>query len=128
MPRLQKAISLAGSALVGGFSWLLPRRRLELVELSGDEGWPYAAMHGRKEVGRLAYAPGCDAGGDWFWAVKYGPHGYAPTRAAAIAALAAAWKESAPSSAGASGAWVVADDPWMKDHRVLLCRKVREMG
>jgi hypothetical protein len=104
MPRLQKAISLAGSALVGGFSWLLPRRRLELVELSGDEGWPYAAMHGRKEVGRLAYAPGCDAGGDWFWAVKYGPHGYAPTRAAAIAALAAAWKESAPSSAGASAA------------------------
>jgi hypothetical protein len=93
MPRLRKAISLAGSALVGGFSWPLPRRRLGLVELSGDDGWPYAAMHGRKEVGRLAYVPGCDEAGDWFWAVRYGASGYAASREAALAALARSWRE-----------------------------------
>jgi len=103
MPRLREAISLAGSALVGGFSWPLPRRRLELVELSGDDGWHYAAMHGRKEVGRLAYAPGCDAGGNWFWAVKYGPHGYEPTRTKALAALAASYAAAPPRELSAAG-------------------------
>jgi hypothetical protein len=93
MPRLREAISLAGSALVGGFSWPLPRRRLELVELSGDDGWHYAAMRGRKEVGRLAYAPGCDAGGDWFWAVRYGASGYAASGEAALAELATAYRD-----------------------------------
>jgi hypothetical protein len=93
MPRLREAISLAGSALVGGFSWRLPRRRLELVELSGNDGWHYAAMRGRKEVGRLAYAPGCDAGGDWFWAVRYGASGYAASGEAALAELAAAYRD-----------------------------------
>jgi hypothetical protein len=103
MPRLREAISLAGSALVGGFSWPLPRRRLELVELSGDDGWHYAAMHGRKEVGRLAYAPGCDAGGDWFWAVKYGPHGYEPTGTKALATLAASYAAAPPRELSAAG-------------------------
>ena len=93
MPRLREAISWAGSALVGGISWRLPGRRLELVELSGDDGWHYAAMHGRKEVGRLAYVPGCDAGGDWFWAVRYGASGYAASGEAALAALARNWNE-----------------------------------
>jgi hypothetical protein len=85
--------------LVGGFSWLLPRRRLELVKLSGDDGWHYAAMHGRKEVGRLAHAPGCDAGGDWFWAVRYGPSGYAGSREAALEALAKSWSRNSRSAA-----------------------------
>jgi hypothetical protein len=95
MPRLREAISLAG-ALVGGLSWPLQRRRLELEELSGDDGWHYAAMHGRKEVGRLAYVPGCDAGGDWFWAVRYGASGYAASGEAALAALAKAWSDALP--------------------------------
>ena len=46
-------------------------------------------LHGRKEVGRLAYAPGCDTGGDWFWAVRDGLHGYEPIRAKAMARWAA---------------------------------------
>jgi hypothetical protein len=90
---------------VGGwlFLWPLPRRRLELVELSRDDGWHYAAMRGRKEVGRPAYAPGCDAGGDWFWAVRYGPHGYEPTRAKALAALAASYAAAPPRELSATG-------------------------
>ena len=90
MPRLREAISLAGRALAGGFSWPLLRRRLELEALSDGSGYHYAAMDGRREIGRLAYAPGVDPGGDWFWAVRYGASGYAQTRELALASLAKA--------------------------------------
>src|SRR5262245_38153278 len=92
MPRLREAISLAGSAVVGSFSWPLLRRRLALEGGRDGSGYDYAAMDGRREVGRLAYAPGVNPGGDWFWAVRYGASGYAASRKQALAALARAYR------------------------------------
>jgi hypothetical protein len=50
MPRL-RPVSL------GGLPWL------ELVRLSGDDGWHYGVLNGRKEIGRLTHLPGVDPGG-----------------------------------------------------------------
>ena len=65
------------------------RVQLDLVKLSGEDGWHYGILHGRKEVGRLVRYPD----GSWRWAVRWGPDGFAPTRAAAMRALAAAYSE-----------------------------------
>jgi hypothetical protein len=78
MPRL-RPVSL------GGLPWL------ELVRLSGDDGWHYGVLNGRKEIGRLTHLPGVDPGGPWRWAVRWGPHGHERTRAKALQALARAW-------------------------------------
>src|SRR5262245_44040703 len=37
--------------------------RLDLVRLSGDDGWHYGILHGRKEIGRLCRYPD----GAWRW-------------------------------------------------------------
>ena len=67
-----------------------PRAKLELVKLSGDEGWHWGVLEGRKEIGRIAHARA--VGGEWFWSLRWtGLSGYARTRADALAALARAW-------------------------------------
>jgi hypothetical protein len=66
-----------------------PRAKLELVKLSGDEGWHWGVLDGRKEIGRIAHARA--VGGEWFWSLRWtGLSVYARTRAE-LAALARAW-------------------------------------
>src|SRR5262245_18841469 len=83
-----------GWQCVGG--WLFVAVAEAAAGAGGVDGWHYAAMHGRKEVARLAYAPRCDAGGDWFWAVRYGANGYAASGEATLAALTRSWREQPP--------------------------------
>jgi len=104
MPRVRPATAVAG----GAFVWPAARVRaarttagaqisrareaapvqLDLVKLSGDDGWHYGVLDGRREVGRLCRYP--DA--RWRWAVRWGPDGFAATRAAAMRLLAAAYE------------------------------------
>jgi len=66
-----------------------PRAKLELVKLSGDDGWHWGVLDGRKEIGRIAHAHA--VGGEWFWSLRWtGATGYASTRATALRALAKA--------------------------------------
>jgi hypothetical protein len=58
--------------------------RLDLVRLSDGS---YGVMDQRREVGRLIPTKR-----RWFWAIRWSElQGYAPTRAAALQALAQAW-------------------------------------
>jgi hypothetical protein len=59
--------------------------------LRDGSGWHTGVMVGGREVGRLALVPGVDSGGDWLWAIKFGPTGYAASYADALAALVRAW-------------------------------------
>jgi hypothetical protein len=103
MPRLRaaRAVSLGGSAAVGGRVVVRSARRvrygeLDLERLSGADGWAYAAMLGRREVGRLAEVRLAE--GRWFWSLRLVgvaaeaiPCGYAATRLDALREVAAAW-------------------------------------
>src|SRR5262245_1303013 len=63
-----------------------PRAKLELVKLSGDEGWHWGVLDGRKEIGPIAHARA--VGGEWFWSLRWtGLSGYARTRTVRIARL-----------------------------------------
>src|SRR5262245_12114335 len=98
MPRLRaaKRVSLGGGAAIGG-SWDpvtdAPQAKLELVKLSGDDGWHWGVLSGRREIGRLAHVRA--VGGEWFWSLRWTQlTGYARTRGDALAALARSWSES----------------------------------
>jgi|SRR5215470_13690402 len=59
--------------------------------ITDGSGWHfsvYDANDSKTELARLAYAPSADPGGDWRWAVKHGPSGWAASRAEAMAELA----------------------------------------
>jgi len=89
VPRLRTA---TGISLGGSWDTLAdaPRAKLELVKLSGDEGWHWGVLDGRKEIGRIAHARA--VGGEWLWSLRWtGLSGYTRTRADALAALARAW-------------------------------------
>src|SRR5262245_28921772 len=92
MPRLRAA---RGISLGGGWDSLTdaPRAKLEMVKLSGDDGWHWGVLDGRKEIGRIA--PARAVGGEWFWSLRWtGATGYTSTRAAALRALARAWSSA----------------------------------
>src|SRR5262245_66643384 len=92
MPRLRaaKRVSLGGGAAIGG-SWDpvadAPRAKLELVKLSGDDGWHWGVLSGRREIGRLAHVRA--VGGEGFWSLRWAQvTGDARTGRDAVAALA----------------------------------------
>jgi hypothetical protein len=79
MPRLRAATAVGGPDFVWPAPRNVPRSRaatpvpvcakLDLVKLSGDDGWHYGILHGRKEIGRLCRYPD----NRWRWAVRWGP-------------------------------------------------------
>jgi hypothetical protein len=62
---------------------------LHLRELPGNTGWHYVVLDGGREIGPLALVPG-----RWIWELRDRASAYAPSREAALQALAQAWIEA----------------------------------